>query len=258
MGIEGQLAVVTGGGRGLGKAIALQLARDGADLILAGPVESELVEAAAEIESVGRRAVVVLTDVSREQDVARLAEQAVADFGRIDILINNAGIIGPTAEVPEVSRDDWDEVLAVNLTGAFLCAKYVAPVMIKQRRGRIINIASIAGKLAYPLRSPYAVSKWGLIGLTLTLAGELGRYDVQVNAVCPGPVDGERMQTVFRRRAEEIGQSIEEVEREYTGTTLLGRLVQTRDIAAMTGFLASDQASNITGQAIDVSAGYGI
>src|SRR5262249_2937339 len=143
------------------------------------------------------------------------------EFGRIDVLVNNAGVIGPHAPVWQLRRADWDEVLAVNLTGAMLCCRAVLPGMIERRSGRVINIASIAGKMAYSLRSPYAVSKWGLIGLTLTLAKEVGAHDIQVNAVCPGPVAGERMRGIIARRAAEQGRPVEAVEREYLETTLL-------------------------------------
>ncbi len=153
-------------------------------------------------------------------------------------------------------RSDWDEVLTVNLTGAWLCCQAVLPEMIARRAGKIINIASMAGKIAYPLRSPYAVSKWGLIGLTLTLAQEVGVYQIQVNAVCPGPVEGERMRRIIRDRAVALGQVPEEVERAYVEPAAMKRMVRAEDVAALVAFLASPEADNITGQAIDVSAGF--
>jgi NAD(P)-dependent dehydrogenase (short-subunit alcohol dehydrogenase family) len=187
-----------------------------------------------------------------------MADEAHRVFGRIDVLVNNAAVIGPTALVSDIRLADWEEVLAVNLTGAFLCARAVLPTMMAQRSGKIINIASIAGKMAYALRSPYAVSKSGLIGLTLTLAKEFGPYNIQVNAVCPGPVAGERMHKIMQQRAAELGQTFEEVERTYLRTTLLGRLVEAKDVAAMVAYLASADGNNITGQTLDVTAGYGL
>jgi NAD(P)-dependent dehydrogenase (short-subunit alcohol dehydrogenase family) len=255
--LHGQVAVVTGGGRAIGRTIALRLARDGADVVLAAPDRGALEATAAEVEALGRRALPVVTDVTREEQVQAMAARALDAFGRIDVLVNNAGVIGPTAPVVGLSRADWDEVLAVNLTGAMLCCKAVLPGMIARRSGRIINIASIAGKMAYSLRSPYAVSKWGLIGLTLTLAKEVGEHDIQVNAVCPGPVRGERMRGIIATRARELGQTAEEVERTYLRTTVLGRMVEEEDVAAVVAFLAS-AARNVTGQAIDVAAGYGL
>ncbi len=256
--LHGQSAVVTGGGRALGKAIALRLARDGADVVLAGPDRGELESAAAEIEALGRRAVPVVTDVTREDQVNAMATRALEALGRIDILVNNAGIIGPTAPVLSLRRADWDEVLAVNLTGVMLCCRAVLPDMMARRSGRIVNISSVAGKIAYSLRSPYAVSKWGLIGLTLTLAKEVGPYDIQVNAVCPGPVEGERMRGIIATRAAELGQTVEEAERWYLNAMVLGRMVRAEDVAAAVAFLVSPEGRNITGQALDVSAGFGL
>jgi NAD(P)-dependent dehydrogenase (short-subunit alcohol dehydrogenase family) len=253
-----QVALITGGGRNLGKAIALRLARAGAHLVLAGPDEPELHGAAREVEALGRRALAVPTDVSDEASVNALAEAARRGLGPVDVLVNNAGIIGPTAPVASVARADWDRVLAVNLTGAFLCCRAFLPDMLARKRGKIINISSIAGKIAYALRSPYAVSKWGLIGLTLTLAKEVGPHNVQVNAVCPGPIAGERMRGVIERRAAELGASYEEVERSYVETTALKRLVREGDVADAVAFLASPAGDSITGQALDITAGYGL
>jgi NAD(P)-dependent dehydrogenase (short-subunit alcohol dehydrogenase family) len=148
-----------------------------------------------------------------------MVEQMVAftldHFGAIDILVNNAGIAGPTAPVTKIDRKDWDHTMAVNLTGAFLCAKHALPTMIERRDGRIINITSVAGLRAYALRSPYAASKWAMIGLTETLAEEAGRYNITVNAIAPGPVRGPRIESVIENRAAEMGRSLEEVERDY-------------------------------------------
>jgi NAD(P)-dependent dehydrogenase (short-subunit alcohol dehydrogenase family) len=256
--MEPRLAIVTGGGRAIGRTIALRLAQAGYNIVVAGPTEAELAGVAAEIDALGRRGLAVVLDVTKEEQVVAMTERARDEFGRIDVLVNNAAIIGPTAIVPEVRRDDWEEVLAVNLTGAFLCAKAVLPTMMAQRSGKIINISSMAGKIAYALRSPYAVSKWGLIGLTLTMAKEMGEYNIQVNAVCPGPVAGERMQKIIRQRAAELGRTEAEVEQTYLQTAALKRMVQAGDVADVVAFLASAAADNITGQAWDVSAGYGL
>jgi NAD(P)-dependent dehydrogenase (short-subunit alcohol dehydrogenase family) len=160
--------------------------------------------------------------------------------------------------VQEIRRGAWDEVLAANLTGAFLCCRAVLPQMIAQRSGKIINISSIAGRTAYPLRSPYAVSKWGLIGLTRTLAAEVGPHQIQVNAICPGPVDGERMRQVIQTRADELQRTYEDVEREFVSKTALQRMVAADDVADLVAFLASASGNSITGEVIDVSAGFGL
>lgn len=256
MTLQRGVAIVTGGGRAIGKAIALRLALEGFDVVVSGPEPDELRATAAEIEGTGRRALAVIADVTRDEQVRAMVEEASRMSGAVDLLVNNAGIIGPTAPVVEIRREDWDEVLAVNLTGALLCCQAVLPGMFARGRGAIVNIASVAGKIAYPLRSPYAVSKWGLIGLTLTLAQEVGASGIRVNAVCPGPVDGDRMRRIIERRAEELGQTAEEVERDYLGRMALGRMARAEDVAALVAFLASPEAGNITGQAIDVSAGY--
>jgi meso-butanediol dehydrogenase / (S,S)-butanediol dehydrogenase / diacetyl reductase len=253
-----RVAIVTGSGRGIGKSIALRLARDGAGVVVAGLEPEALRETTSEIDRLGRRQLHVHTDVSRPDQVDALIEQTLQAFGRIDILVNNAAIIGPTAPVDQIELRDWEEVLAVNLTGAFLCCRAVLPAMKAQRSGKIINIASVAGKMAYALRSPYAVSKWGLIGLTMTLAKEVGEYQIQVNAVCPGPVEGDRMRLIVAQRARELGQDPGQVERGFVETTVLKRMVRAEDVADLVAFLASPSADNITGQAIDVSAGYSL
>jgi NAD(P)-dependent dehydrogenase (short-subunit alcohol dehydrogenase family) len=258
MTLSNQVAIVTGGGNGIGRAIALRLAHDGADVVIAGRRQATLEECGAAVRAQGRKALPVVTDVSREDDVSAMVKRALEAFGRIDILVNNAGIIGPTAPVVSVKRADWDEVMAINLTGAYLCAKAVLPDMIARRSGKIINISSIAGKVAYALRSPYAVSKWGMIGLTLTLAQEAGPSNIQVNVVCPGPVAGERMRRVIEHRAAELGRPAAEVERIYVEDTALKRMATEEDVAALVAFLASSEADNITGQAIDVSAGHSL
>jgi NAD(P)-dependent dehydrogenase (short-subunit alcohol dehydrogenase family) len=241
MSLENRVAVITGGGRAVGKTIAFRLAREGADVVLAGPGREDLEAAAAEVQALGRRALAVVTDVAREDQVQALAERARQAFGRIDVLVNNAGIIGPTSPAIHIHRTDWDEVLAVNLTGAFLCCKAVLPDMLARRSGKVINIASVAGKIAYALRSPYAVSKWGLIGLTLTLAKEVGPYNIQVNAICPGPVR--------TPMSEEEGDASVDI-------TPLRRRAEPDEISSAVAFLASDDAVYITGAELAVDGGY--
>ena len=256
--LANRVAIVTGGGHGIGKAIALTLAQHGAKVMICGR-QKELLEAAAkEIEATWTETAMSITDVSDEAQVQALVSATLERFSTIDILVNNAGVVGPTSPVTSVTRADWDEVMAVNLTGAFLCAKAVSPHLIKQRSGKIVNIASIAGKLAYALRSPYAASKWGMLGLSQTLALELGQYNIQVNAVCPGPTAGDRMQSVISKRAEELGLPEQDVEKLYVESTALKRMVDPRHVAATVLFLASSESDSITGEAWDVSAGYAL
>jgi len=258
MKLNDRVAIVTGGGRGIGLEIALALSQEGADIVVSGRQLDVLEQTATEIESQGRRAVAIVTDVTDELQVNELINKTLATFGRIDVLVNNAGIAGPTAAVTNLSREAWDEVMAVNLTGAFLCSRAVIPHMSERRSGKIINISSVAGKMAYALRSPYAASKWGMIGLSASLAQELGAYNIQVNAICPGPTAGERMTSVIAGRAKELGRSADEVERLYLENTALKRMVDPKHVAAAVVFFCSEAGDSITGEALEVSAGYAL
>lgn len=258
MTLQGKVALVTGGGRNIGRAIALRLAQAGADVAVLAPDEEELHAVAESVGGLGRRALAVVADITHEDQVITGVARVEEELSPVDILVNNAGIIGPTALVRDVGLADWNEVLAVNLTGAFLCARAVLPAMMERRSGKIINIASIAGEIGYPMRAPYAVSKWGMIGLTQTLAKEVGEQNIQVNAVCPGPVEGERMQKIIVRRAAELGRSPDDVRREYEQNAALGRFVNQENVAEMVAFLASPAGDDITGAALDVTAGYAL
>jgi len=239
-------ALVTGGARGIGRAIAHCLCVDGFRVVVA---DKEVVrEALSEIRY-------YRADVGNFSEVANLARELESKVG-IDVLINNAGMRGPTAPVTDYPVEEWEEVLRVNLTGAFLCCRAFAPAMQKKGWGRIVNISSMAGKVPYPLRSAYAASKWGLIGFTLTLARELGSQGITVNAVCPGPVNNQAMQEVMRARAETTGKSFEEVRAEYLQNLAIPQLPTEEDVARMVSYLVSDAAWSITGQAVEVSSGY--
>lgn len=256
MKLKSKVAIITGGGGGIGRAIALRFAEEGAGVLLAGPTEEKIKAVESEISDKGGRALAVLTDVADEPSVERMVSAALSEFGQIDILVNNAGVAGPTALVPNISREEWDQTFAINLTGAFLCAKHAMPHMIERRSGCIINITSIAGLQAYAYRSPYCASKWGMIGLTQTLAEEGGRHGITANAIAPGPVRGPRIERVIRNRAAEMKLPYEEVVAQYVEPTALKRMVEEEDIAAMAAFLASDEGGNITGETMNISAGY--
>jgi NAD(P)-dependent dehydrogenase (short-subunit alcohol dehydrogenase family) len=257
MRLAGRVAIVTGGGRGLGRAIALRLAAEGAAVAVTGTGREPLDATAREIVSAGGRSLAVVADVAREPEVVRMVEATLREFGRLDILVNNAGIAGPTAPVSEIRCEDWERTLAVNLTGAFLCAKHAIPHFEAQKSGRIINITSVAGRIGYAMRSPYAASKWGMIGLTRSLALELGARGITVNAIAPGSVRGERIANVVRERAASLGKSTAEIEREfYVEPTALKRMLDPEEIAGATLFLASDEARGITGETLGVTAGF--
>ncbi len=257
MSLNDQVAFITGGAVGLGKCIAGRLAEDGARLVLFAPEEDQLQQTSDELRAAGADVLPIVGDVTSEQSIQDAVARTQDSWGPVDILVNNSGIAGPTAMVSDVALADWDDCLAINLTGAFLCCKAVAPEMIRRRSGKIINISSIAGRIGYALRSPYAVSKWGMVGLTKSLANELGPYEIQVNVILPGPVQGERMNNVIAARAKETGQTIEEATAGYTDKAALRRMVKPEDISSMVAFLASPAGNNITGESLDVSAGYG-
>jgi NAD(P)-dependent dehydrogenase (short-subunit alcohol dehydrogenase family) len=256
MELFGKIALVTGAGGGIGRKIALWFAAEGADLLLVGLNGDELEAAQREVAALGRSGQVEPADVADHAQVRRAVAAGLAKFGRIDILVNNAAILGATAPVAELSAAAWDREIAVNLTGAFHCCREVLPGMIERREGKIVNIASVAGLRPYPLRAPYAVSKAGLIALTRTLAAEVGRYNIQVNAVAPGPVSGRRMERVIAERAKGTGRTPAEIEREYLRALALGRMVTEDDVARTVLFLASAAGDNITGQIFGVDSGY--
>lgn len=251
---ERPLAVVTGGGRGIGRAIAKALAGEGYNLVLAARSESELKAVAKECESLGAQAAVVPTDLRISAEIDELVG-ATRDLGVPEVLVNNSGIAGPSGMLWELDRAEWDETLAVNVTAVFLCARGFLPLMIERGRGSIINIGSITGKRPLLGRSPYATSKLALVGLTRTLALETGPYGIRVNLISPGFVEGPRIDWVIERQSEARGVSADSVRAELTGQSPLGRLTTPEDVGQAVVFLASDAAATITGADINVNAG---
>ena len=256
MTVKSKVALITGGGTGIGKQIALMFAQEGADLAVLGLMSDELALVRKEVETLSRRCLAYEVNVADEGQVKEAIEASLKSLGRIDVLINNAAVLGSTAPVAQLNVQSWKEEIAVNLTGSFLCCRAVLPGMIEQRSGKIINITSVGGQRAYPLRSPYAVSKAGLIALTRTLAAEVGSYNIRVNAIAPGPVSGNRMKRVIEKRAGSTGQSVAEIETSYLHALALGRMVEEEDVARMALFLGSKEGDNITGQVFNVCSGY--
>jgi 3-hydroxybutyrate dehydrogenase len=256
MRLEGKVAIITGGGRGIGKAIAQRFAADGASVLIAARTEGELRATAAEIEKSSGRAAWVAGDVSREDDAARIVRTTVEKFKRVDILVNNAGIYGPVKPVEEISAAEWDSVIAVQLRGAFLMTRLVLPEMYSRGGGAIVNISSVAARAAFSWNAPYATAKAGLLGLTRTTAAEGARRGVRCNAILPGPVP----ETIMSRElgqalAKRVGRDGAEMFKEFVNTILQGRPQTAGEIAEAALFLASDQASAITGQALSVDGG---
>jgi NAD(P)-dependent dehydrogenase (short-subunit alcohol dehydrogenase family) len=251
---ERSVAVVTGGGRGIGRSIARALATAGYDLILAARSGSELDEVRSELEDSGARALAVPTDLRQRSDIESLAEAATG-FGPIDLLVNNSGIAGPQGMLWDLDPDAWSETIAVNVDAVFLCARAFLPAMINRRRGCIVNIGSITGKRPLLGRSAYATSKLALVGLTRTLALETGPFGVRVNLISPGFVEGPRIDWVIDRQAEARGVDTSVVRDDFLAQSPLGRFTAPEDVAATVVFLASDAASAITGADINVNAG---
>ena len=249
-GVEGQRVVVTAGASGIGRAIADMLAAHGARLHICDVDEGALAAFAKAHPEAG----VTKADVSSEADVDRLFDEASSSLGGLDVLVNNAGIAGPTGKIEDLDPADWRRCIDIDLTGSFLCARKAVPMIKGAGGGLIVNISSVAGKYGYPFRTPYASAKYGIIGLTETLAKELGPSEIRVNAILPGLVKGPRIEAVIRARAEETGQTYEETEAKYLEKVSLRRMVSADDIAATILFLLSDAGRNISGQSIAVDA----
>jgi 3-oxoacyl-[acyl-carrier protein] reductase len=259
MKLQEQIAIVTGAGKGMGRAISLRLAGEGAHLVLAARDSGPLEALAREVEALGRRALAVPTDVREEGEVRAMVGRALEAFGGIDILVNTAGITGPIeTPVHEVKVEEWDEVLAVNLRGTFLCVKHVLPSMFARRRGKIINIAGTSGLRGYKLRAPYSSSKWAVRGFTRTVALEVGPYNINVNCVAPGIVSGDRMDKLCREKARKRGGTPEQVYQEYVNEMALHRVTTAEDVAGAVLFLCSEEARQITGQTTTVDGGWDV
>lgn len=249
--LDGKLAIITGGGSGIGEATARIFAEAGATVVVAGRQRDPLEKVAAET---GGHA--IACDVSNAADVAALFDAAVQITGRIDVLINNAGGPGPIAQVAEVDMDAWIACINTNLVGAMHCLQHAARIMSAQGAGSIVNMSSLMGIQGYPMRSAYVASKFALIGITETLARELGPVGVRVNALMPGAVSGENMDRILGRRAKAEGRPVAEIEREnYTDVAALRRWVAPEEVARAALYYASDLSSAITGDKMKVDCG---
>ena len=249
--LQDRVAIVTGSGAGIGAAIARAFAAEGARI---GVVDLDAARARESAAELGVAALPVACDVTREDAVARMVAAVRERFGRIDILVNNAGIMRK-AYVRDMPLALWQQVLDVNLTATFLCSKAVLPHMIGRNAGRIINIASIAGKVGEPTASAYSAAKFGVIGFTRSLALEVARHDILVNAICPGPIPTALGQQGWQQGAEVEGVGLDRVMARVNSRSPLGRLGTVEQVARMALFIASDDCDFTTGSAFNVDGG---
>jgi 3-oxoacyl-[acyl-carrier protein] reductase len=258
MNLAQRIAVVTGAGKGMGPTIAVALAREGADLVFGGRDLPALEAVTDHVRSLGRRALAVRCDVANPDEVEAMVAAALqAMDGRIDILINAAGGTGPVEKSTiETRPEQFDDVVAVNMKGCYLTIRAVLPVMIRQRYGKIVNVGGTWGLRGRSLRMAYSATKWGLRGIMKSVALEAGPYNINVNNVCPGIVEGPRFANTLRVKAERLGKTVEEVREESAAEYALRRFSTAEDVANVVVFLCSEKSRQITGQDIAVDGGW--
>jgi len=245
---RGLRVLVTAGAAGIGEAFAKAFADAGARIFICDVDAAALEAFRARRPAIGA----TVTDVSDPRQVDRLFAEAEAFLGGLDVLINNAGIAGPTAPVEDIAIADWDRTIAVDLNGMFYCTRRAVPLLKAAGGGSIINLSSVAGRLGFPLRTPYSAAKWAVVGFTKSLAIELGPSNIRVNAIQPGVVEGERIERVIAAKAKALGLGHEEYRRQILSKVSLRRSVSPVDIANMALFLATDAGRNVSGQALSV------
>jgi NAD(P)-dependent dehydrogenase (short-subunit alcohol dehydrogenase family) len=246
--LDGRRVVLTAGGAGIGRVTLQTLVEAGARVVTCDVDQAALDRLRGELPTVPA----IPADVADEAAVDRLFELALEQLGGIDILINNAGIAGPTGPIEEIAPEDWRRTLEVNLTGQYLCARRAVPHIRAAGGGSIVNLSSAAGRFGFALRTPYAASKWAVVGLTKSLAIELGPDQIRVNAICPGAVEGERINRVIAAKAEARGVPFEAMRQQYVETASMKRLIGPQDIANMILYLCSDAGRLVSGQVIGV------
>jgi len=250
-----RVAVITGGGGGIGRAISLNLGREGATVVAADIDPQTAEETARLVIRDGGQALAIEVDITRKQSVQALVAEVLRAYGKVDILVNNAGIDIKGAVV-DLEESSWDKILDINLKGMFLVTQAVLPFMIAIRYGRIVNMSSMLGRTGKAYSSPYCASKFGVIGFSQAVALEVGKFGITVNVVCPGPVDTEMIRQSIAQSAQLQGVTCEEFLQTYfINQTPLGRIAQPTDVAHAVVFLVSDEAAFITGSALNVSGG---
>jgi len=259
MKLKDRVAIITGGGTGIGKAISRAFANEGVVVVVAARTLPRLEEIAEEIRDKGGKAKAIQTDISDHEQVKRMVSQVIKEFGKIDILVNNAarGTYN-NADVADMKLDEWHDSLAINLTGTMLCCKEVLKTMIPRRSGNIINISSVAGLSGVPRESPYTASKWGVIGFTETLAIEAGKFGIRVNCISPGATRTSEFDDWINTSAKEAGTTYEAIMTKLADNNALKRIAEPEEIAACVVFLASDDSSAIDGHNLVASCGFHI
>lgn len=246
--LSGKRILISAGGAGIGRLMAETMSDAGAKVYVCDIDEATLTDLSRSRPEIGQ----IQADVSDRADVDRFIDTGFAFLGGVDVLVNNAGIAGPTGAVEDIDPADFERTLQINVMGHFLCTRRVVPLLKANGGGAIINLSSAAGKFAFPLRTPYSASKWGVVGFTKSLAAELGPHNIRVNAILPGAVEGERIDRVIAAKAAARGVPFEEMKQTYTGLASMNRLIPPSDIVAMAMLLASDDCGTLSGQALSV------
>jgi NAD(P)-dependent dehydrogenase (short-subunit alcohol dehydrogenase family) len=246
--VHGLRVVVTAGAAGIGRAIASAFVADGARVQICDVDERGLEAFARECPGAG----VLRADVSSRADVDALFDEVETRLGGLDVLVNNAGIAGPTGPVEDISPEDWERTLAININGQFYCARRAVPLLKAAGGGSIVNLSSSAGVMGFPLRTPYAASKWAVVGFSKSLSMELGEFGIRVNAICPGAVAGPRIDRVIAADAEARGLPVESVRESVLNQNSLRAFIRPESIASEVLFLCSAEGSQISGQALSV------
>ena len=257
MKLKDQVAIILGSARGIGEAIAHTFAQEGASLVLVDleKMKPQLDGVTANINQAGGKAIAVVADCTDDRQVNALVDETMKRLGKIDILINSIGFRGPLVPVQEISEPEWDDVLRVNLKSAFLCFRAVLKVMMKQKSGSIVSISGTAGKEGMALRGSLCAAKWGLLGLTQTIAKEAGPYGVRANVICPGGMDEPDLREMYAERAKGLGMEFSQLEKQVLELTPLRKHAKHDEVAKAALFLASSDSSHTTGESLNVSGG---
>ena len=253
--LEGKVAIVTGASKGIGRVMSLRFAREGARVVCAARSADLVKETAAQVSAAGGKAIAVVGDAAVEEDVRRLVAESLKAFGKIDVLVNNAGDGGVTKPVQEYSMEDWRYTIDSCLTSSYLCTRFVVPEMIKAGGGAIVNISSGAGRRGLPYRIGYCSAKAGQVGMTYGMALELAPHGIRVNCVAPGAVEGDRIDRVIAGQAQVRGISVEQMRAAMVERSPLKRMVTADDIVDATVFFCSDMTRSVSGQVLAVNAG---